>query len=188
MGHDFAKGKKAAKPKRGAKKQAVKSAPVKSGLPAWFWFFSGVVFTLFLQLFYFLSQQEKDIDPEQHEAPASQSSEPAEVPDDHQPHINFYDELKNREVEVSDEVVKDRASEDYNVMLQAGSFKSQNDAEALQASIILLGLDTTVRKHRAESGTLWHKVIVGPFTSRSDLARAQSILINQGIKSFRVNR
>lgn len=59
--------------------------------------------------------------------------------------------------------------------LQAGSFPSKDKAESMRAQIILLGQNV-----RVESGTVadktWHRVLVGPFANREQLASAQKSL------------
>ncbi|OLU20578.1 cell division protein [Pseudomonas sp. PA1(2017)] len=63
--------------------------------------------------------------------------------------------------------------------LQAGSFPSKDKAESMRAQIILLGQNV-----RVESGTVqdktWHRVLVGPFANREQLAGAQKTLAAGG--------
>ncbi|PZW67063.1 cell division protein FtsN [Pseudomonas sp. URMO17WK12:I1] len=63
--------------------------------------------------------------------------------------------------------------------LQAGSFPSKDKAESMRAQIILLGQNV-----RVESGTVqdktWHRVLVGPFANREQLASAQKTLAAGG--------
>ncbi len=200
MSHDFAKGKggKAGAGKKAGKKPAkkpakkaaaVKKAPEKKGIPGWVWFLAGVVATVFVQIFYHLSQVDASkitVDDAPEGSPASIESSDDEK--DFRPEFRFYDELKDRVVEVSEESVAEREQEDYSYALQAGSFKSADDAEQLRVEIILLNLEANVESRKNDSGTTWHRVIVGPFTSRSDLARARSILINNDIKTIKIKR
>jgi len=63
--------------------------------------------------------------------------------------------------------------------LQAGSFRKQSDADKVRAQIILLGQNVQV-----ESGTVreetWYRVLVGPFSTRAQLATAQKQLAGSG--------
>ena len=63
--------------------------------------------------------------------------------------------------------------------LQAGSFRKREDADKVRAQIILLGQSVQV-----ESGTVreetWHRVLVGPFANREQLAQAQKALAANG--------
>ncbi|CAA0080489.1 Cell division protein FtsN [BD1-7 clade bacterium] len=193
MSHDFAKKNSKSKPtkKRGAKQAA---QPPARKLPGWVLFFSGVAITLFGQFLWQLAQVETSANSEE---PVVRPNikwldDPKDTTDSaptKRPELKFYDTLKDMEVKVPDEVVAQREQEDYNYALQAGSFKSGNDANQLRAEIILLGLDANIEKRVSQtSGTTWHRVIVGPFTSRSALAKARSTLINNNIKTIRIKR
>jgi len=209
MSHDFAKngerakGNKAKKPASKASKSGKKPVKKKSQqakkvtaaaapkrlIPAWLWFLAGVLSTVSVQVFYHLSQVDVSgttVVEEKDEAGFDQLIE--EVSNNQTPEIRFYDELKHRQVEVSGEKVPEREQEDYNYALQAGSFKNKNDAEQLRAEITLLSLSASIESRQNDAGTLWHRVIVGPFTSRSSLASARSKLINNGIKTIRIKR
>lgn len=67
--------------------------------------------------------------------------------------------------------------------LQAGSFRRKDDAESVRAQIILLGQSV-----RVESGTVreetWHRVLVGPFASREQLAQSQKALAANGFSNL----
>ena len=190
MSHDFAKaGAKSAKSKAAkkpaARKSAKKPAPAKRFLPAWLWFLAGVITTIMLQLFYHLAQ----IDPAQVVDEIVETIEPKlPEPQSVKPEFRFYEELKQREVAVSGDSVADREQADYNYALQAGSFKNPADADQRRAEIILLGLDVFVERKQTAAGEVWHKVIVGPFTSRSNLNKARNQLISNDIKTLKIKR
>ncbi|TLX54097.1 SPOR domain-containing protein [Stutzerimonas nosocomialis] len=67
--------------------------------------------------------------------------------------------------------------------LQAGSFRKKEDADRVRAQIILLGNDV-----RVEAGTVnnetWHRVLVGPYGTREQLAQAQKTLAASGYKNL----
>ena len=190
MSHDFANaGAKIAKSKAAkkpaARKSAKKPAPAKRFLPAWLWFLAGVITTIMLQLFYHLAQ----IDPTQVVDDIVETIEPKlPEPQSVKPEFRFYEELKQREVAVSGDSVADREQADYNYALQAGSFKNPADAAQRRAEIILLGLDVFVERKQTAAGEVWHKVIVGPFTSRSNLNKARNQLISNDIKTLKIKR
>lgn len=64
--------------------------------------------------------------------------------------------------------------------LQAGSFRSQPDAEKMRAKLLLNGLDAFVKPGQAKGQTL-HRVRVGPFYEKGQLDRARSSLKKRGI-------
>ncbi|WPC05562.1 SPOR domain-containing protein [Pseudomonas benzenivorans] len=69
------------------------------------------------------------------------------------------------------------------LFLQAGSFRRKDDAESLRAQIILLGQNV-----RVESGTVreevWHRVLIGPFADRQQLAQSQKTLAANGFSNL----
>jgi cell division protein FtsN len=67
------------------------------------------------------------------------------------------------------------AAEASSFLLQTGSFQSSRDADARRAEILLLGLDAFIQSKEI-NGTNWHRVMVGPFSSRQSLSRAQDLL------------
>ena len=65
-----------------------------------------------------------------------------------------------------------------NHVLQVASFKSELDAEALQKRLIRKKLmNVQVTQSTAKSGSVWYRVMVGPFQNRSMLNKAQDILV-----------
>ena len=173
------------------KSSAIKSQAEKKAAPAWLWFLSGVIATISVQVFYHLSLVDTSQVTTVQDGPTEVQADALDDEIDkysHRPEFRFYDELKHREVEVSGNSVAEREQEDYNYALQAGSFKQSTDAESLRAEVILLGLDAEVERRKNDSGTVWHRVIVGPFTSRSKLSKARGILIDNNIKSIRIKR
>ncbi len=196
MSHDFAKKKAAKSPKKRGATAPKAGAPRR--LPGWVYFFSGVAITLFGQFLVELARVDTsgqgDLEPTARPNirwidENADSSNAEQEPASKRPTLKFYDTLKEMEVEVSDEVVAQREQADYNYALQAGSFKKMQDADQLRAEIILMGLDVNIEQRVSkESGTTWHRVIVGPFTSRSSLAKARSMLANNDIRTIKIKR
>lgn len=67
--------------------------------------------------------------------------------------------------------------------LQAGSFRQRADADTLRAQIILLGQNVRVESGKVRDET-WHRVLVGPFASREQLAAAQKTLAGNGFSNL----
>lgn len=67
--------------------------------------------------------------------------------------------------------------------LQAGSFRKRDDADTLRAQIILLGQNVRVETGKVREET-WHRVLVGPFASREQLASAQKTLAGNGFSNL----
>ena len=96
----------------------------------------------------------------------------------------FYKLLEQQKVEVPE--VKEYKSTpkdaelSYEYLLQAGSFQAPEDAEAMRANLLLLGL-TTYQKSADIKGKQWYRVFVGPFDNRSKMNKAHDILVANNI-------
>lgn len=66
--------------------------------------------------------------------------------------------------------------------LQAGSFASHDQAESARAKLILLGQDARIESGKVGDKT-WHRVVVGPFTSRPQADSAKKQLGANGVGS-----
>jgi cell division protein FtsN len=105
------------------------------------------------------------------------------------PVIDFYQVLKDREVEISisdeDQAGIDNPSINKEVsgksILQVGSFQSADEAESLKAELAFLGLQANVQTAKVKDDT-WHRVQLGPFSSETKLSQARNLLIENQIK------
>lgn len=75
------------------------------------------------------------------------------------------------------------ASDNEQLFLQVGSFRSAQEAERRRTQIKALGLDAKVEEVIANSDT-WYRVQAGPFTSREQLSKARDQLKAAGIESL----
>jgi cell division protein FtsN len=66
--------------------------------------------------------------------------------------------------------------------LQAGAFRSENDAESVKARILLMGLSAEVQKAQANGSTI-NRVRVGPFKGIDAMNRARARLGEEKIES-----
>ena len=66
--------------------------------------------------------------------------------------------------------------------LQAGAFRSEQDAESVKARILLLGLPAEVQKGQSNGSTI-HRVRVGPFSGIDEMNRSRSRLGEEKIAS-----
>lgn len=66
--------------------------------------------------------------------------------------------------------------------LQAGAFRSESDAEAVKAQILLLGLQARVQKAQVGGSTI-NRVRVGPFNGIDDMNTARAQLGSEKIES-----
>ncbi|GGK15764.1 SPOR domain-containing protein [Luteimonas terricola] len=77
------------------------------------------------------------------------------------------------------------AADGARYILQAGSFASNSDAEALKARIAMLGLVARVERAEIEGRTM-HRVRMGPYGTASELAEAKQKLGNGGLEALAI--
>lgn len=180
MTHDFANKPKATKKKK-------KTTARKSQIPGWVWLFTGIVVGVFLSFLGYLADLAPDKKPAANvEIVESGDSKPTNTT---RTKFDFYTLLPEREVivpENHDEQPQTPAQATIYI-LQAGSFRSAADADRLRANLILMGLDAKVESVTNNNDT-WHRVQVGPFTDRSQLSKARSSLISNGIETLLLKR
>lgn len=73
-------------------------------------------------------------------------------------------------------------------ILQAGSFRSREDADRLRAELILLGLDVNIEKIVMQRGDTWHRVQTGPYVNRQQVREARHRLAEAGIEAMLLKR
>ncbi|WP_019603501.1 SPOR domain-containing protein [Teredinibacter turnerae] len=157
-------------------------------VPAWVWLFTGCVLGAFIMFLMRLSQ----LDPVQRIADSkTTSSSSAKVAKKEskptQPKFDFYEVLKETRVSIPELTDKDNTvssdeppaqTDTYEYILQVASFKNVDDAEELRVQLLLLNLDARVERAEVRKGDTWNRVLVGPFESRSLLAKARSTLVS----------
>jgi cell division protein FtsN len=86
------------------------------------------------------------------------------------------------------DVARARGQDDNSYyLLQAGSFRQLEDADRRRAELLLLGLEPRIEETSGDNGR-WFRVYVGPFESRSKLARARSLAAAQRIDTLLLKR
>lgn len=161
-----------------------------NGTPAWVIFTAGVLCGGFLTFLVFLggldTQHQAGAKPE---IAAPQPATPANGKGESRTQFDFFTLLPEREVIVPDKQPRDDVpvTEEYHYILQAGSFKTSKDADRRRAELLLLGLEAKIEAVEA-NGDTWHRVYVGPFTSRSKLSKARTTLISEGIETLLLKR
>jgi cell division protein FtsN len=173
-----------------SKKQSASASPRRREKtppqPPWTWFLAGLVCGVFLAALIWLASQQPDpaLVAEGPEGPASQQARPG-------PRFDFYTLLPEQriEVEVEPEALATATPDEPldQFLLQAGSFKKAEDADRRRAELLLLGLNAAVEEASTDNGR-WFRVYIGPFESRSRLARARSVTAQQGIDTLVLKR
>lgn len=150
------------------------------------WFFLGLTLGVFVSFLVYLWQ----VVPED---PAVAIDKPtSDVISDQQVleiDYDFYDLFPTAEVPIVEEYDlagnKVVAESNYAYLLQAGSFKSVEDADRLRAQLILQGHEVVIKEVENVKG-VWHRVIVGPFDNERDLTRARNRLAEADIESMQL--
>ena len=81
-----------------------------------------------------------------------------------------------------------KSAADYSKhILQAGSFRRSSDADSLRAKLLLAGLpNVTTTKATSSSGSVWYRVRVGPFPSRSKLNKAYDQMVRMNMQPLHI--
>jgi cell division protein FtsN len=74
------------------------------------------------------------------------------------------------------------ASDRATYLLQAGAFKSPEDADSMKAKLALIGFEARIISAEV-NGTLFYRVRVGPYVQLEDMNRARYRLAENGIES-----
>jgi cell division protein FtsN len=187
MAQDFAK-KKPGRRQRGA---TAREAPGERPVSSWAWLLTGLVVGAFIAGLMFLARPAGDAPADAVQEPAEPSAAPAaEEPSG----FVFYTLLPESEVLVPE---RDEASGDtagagppdvQQFLLQAGSFRSDRDADRRRAELLLLGFDARIDTVTIDGRETWHRVQVGPFATRSELANARQRLIEERIETLLIRQ
>ena len=106
---------------------------------------------------------------------ASQITDTVDVATD----FEFYTLLGDIEVEVPEANVISAEDDDIIYWLQAASFRDPADAEEMRVTLLLNNMEAEVKPFSHE-GTLWHRVIAGPFQTRTQMNKAKENLVGLG--------
>ncbi|MFL0801488.1 MAG: SPOR domain-containing protein [Agarilytica sp.] len=145
-------------------------------IPAWVWLFTGAILGAFVMFLLHLSEV----------SPGETSREtPKQTKQEKQkPRFDFYELLKESDIPILTESEHDANQQpqqngpEVEYLLQVASFKSKGDAEQLRAQLLLLNLEAYTENAKIRNGETWHRVLVGPFKSKSKLSKARSILLS----------
>ena len=182
----------------------------RKGPPPWAWVTVGLLVGLFVAFLVFLQLRpappvERTVkletppepatrpaaeDPVPEPAPATSREEPPAAPA--KPRFEFYNLLPEMGVIVPEQEVKGEASPEGvrqveqpgTYLLQAGSFRTREQADQLRARLALLGVETDVQTVTVNNQQTWHRVRVGPYRNLRDLNAARSLLKKNGIDAI----
>ncbi|RBP29150.1 sporulation related protein [Marinobacter pelagius] len=127
------------------------------------------------------SQQAKA--PAQVQAPVQQVPKTA-TQEEKKQNFRFYEMLPESEVVPPkvEEYSPSPTKQNFDYLVQSGSFRSREDAERQRAQIAFQGLRASVQRIDLDNGSVWYRVNVGPFTSRSQMNSAIDKLVSLNIQ------
>jgi cell division protein FtsN len=100
----------------------------------------------------------------------------------------FWEMLKYKQIELPKSAVPktttDKPLRQY--VMQCGSFKQQAMAEALKAKIAMVGFESTIHKTDEKDGFSWHRVVLGPYTSKRKAEANRHRLNESGVGGCRI--
>jgi cell division protein FtsN len=154
--------------------------------PTWAWIIIGILVVTLVTLLFFLAKRSDA--PSTSNVKQKGTTSPVTVTTP-QPRFDFYEILKEREVTVPDRSAEIKASvpDDIDYFLQAGSFRSNQEADKLRVELLLSNMEASIEPS-TNNGQTWYRVIAGPFDSRSKVAKARSELASQGMSPLLLKR
>lgn len=182
----------------------------RKGPPPWAWAAVGLLIGLFVAFLVFLQLRpappvertvKLETPPEPATRPPAEKPAPAPAPAvakqeqpaaPPKPRFDFYNLLPEMEVIVPEQEVQGAATPEGvrqveqpgTYLLQAGSFRTREQADQLRARLALLGVETDVQTVTVNNKQTWHRVRVGPFHNLRDLNTARSLLKKNGIDAI----
>ena len=192
MTKDFAKGKQGGSRKSTARKKPAgagqRGQPARTG-GGWRWYGAGVLTGVFLSFLFYLGT----LPGPGRGVPTGTGEALTEEPAP-KPRFDFYTLLPEQTIEVElepGEVQRPRADassvDTQRYLLQAGSFRQREDADRRRAELLLLGLEPRVEETSGDNGR-WYRVYLGPYDSRSKMAKARSLTAAQDIDTLLLKR
>ncbi|MEQ1558934.1 MAG: SPOR domain-containing protein [Methyloglobulus sp.] len=104
------------------------------------------------------------------------------------PQFDFYTILPKKEVVVPDYEIKTRTREEQvgknkltSYIMQAGSFKTFDEADQLRVKLALMGIESKIQKAKVEN-MIWYRVKIGPYSQMDSVNTIMSRLQKNGMK------
>ena len=171
----------------------------KPGVSLWRWMLiTAIIISFVVFLVYVRSNGSKEINPQglqttpgkagtENAATAKEGQKPEVKPGPKAPQFDFYTILPEKEVVVPEYEIKTRAREERvgkaketHYIMQAGSFKTFNEAEQLRKKLAAMGIESKVQKAKVGSVN-WYRVKMGPYTQTDSVNTIRARLRKNGI-------
>lgn len=167
-----------------------------SGVPGWTWLLLGLAIGVFTAFLWHLWELRQDgarppaatagAAPPASGTPAAEKKPAADAAEETR--FEFYTLLPSQEVmpgkaPATQKPAAPKGTEPAYV-LQAGSFKSEAEADKRRATILMLGLPVKIVKVPVKPGETWYRVVVGPFPGKSAAQSARASLRSNGVDTL----
>lgn len=168
--------------------------------PPWIWAFAGLSVGLFIAFLVLLKTKSVPTDeqavtlnmPTEEAVHQVRKTPQKPVPPPPKPRFDFYNLLPEMEVIVPEQEITGKPTragvkkveQPGTYLLQAGSFRTLDQADQLRARLAMLGLETSIQTVSVDDRQTWHRVRVGPFSNLQDLNEARSMLKKNGVDAI----
>jgi len=182
------------------KKMAKKTSPGSTPLPGWVWMVTGLMIGLFVAFLVHLKdnytgvtiENTEQSQPKQRDARAVRKLEQDTVPPPERTRFDFYTILPEMEIAIPDDEIETETKppkhpvlkQPGKFILQAGSFKTVDQADRMKASLALLGVEANIQSVTINNDETWHRVRLGPYENVTELNRVRSRLRQNNIDAI----
>ena len=182
----------------------------KASLPGWVWMLGGLFIGLFVALLIYLDStnpkreaanigeavskffQQKAQDVREATQSGTANTDSKSVDNKTLPRFDFYTILPELEVAIPEEELiaaskkptNKNTADGIDYMLQAGSFRSLEQADRLKAKLALEGIVASIQTVRIKDSETWHRVRVGPIRDIATLNQTRKRLSDIGVPSI----
>jgi len=200
MARDYAssQGKGKGRGKAAARKRHA-AAPA---TPGWVWMLLGIAIgAVAAAAFWIMRPTDDGRVALQRSAPAKEQDSGPKLPPEEESRFSFYEMLPSYEVVIPREEVAPEAREtkpkpetrgtlpdEGDFIIQVGSFRSREDADAQRAQLALIGVEARIERVTIDASQTWYRVRVGPI---SDAAKVHSVMVRlqeHGLKDVMLMR
>ncbi|MCK5829390.1 MAG: SPOR domain-containing protein [Methylococcales bacterium] len=170
-----------------------KTKSQQSTVPWWKWVLAILLFGLFAIFLTFLSSSSSEIKQTQKNKEFSISQKEKQEKklqeEQNEPIFDFYTILPETEIIISDHEIDTRSREEkfskgktIKYLIQAGSFRGFAEADKLRARLAFMGIESEIEK-AIIGNIIWNRVVMGPYTSSSDVSAIRKKLRKKNIDS-----
>lgn len=184
------------------KNRARSNAPrkKKKPIPGWWWLLTGLLIGGFVMFLSDLQtptnklsiQTKKPIQQDVRDVKKTTTANAKPITESTAPRFDFYKILPEMEVVIDEREIEERRrqegtgqSKPGTFIIQVGSFRKAQQADSLKAKLALLGIESAVQTVN-QSGSIWHRVKSGPYTSFKMVDKIQTRLHHNNIDSIAI--